>query len=384
MEFKRLFNRVHDKVSNTDSWSSSSTTQHHHERQRPLKGRIVGTTPLSKWRGKWGDVSRSRLFSSSSSNKSNDSGPLQDPCEPTITITRTTPRPRPHSTIIAGSSEAIFDQQQPISYTPAPVRLTHEQHHQIQRKRLSVPYVVDHLRSPYDTPCSSHPSDTYNDAGSFYNIPIDSLPPPKRRVTWYIPQRQQMEHNDSMDDDTTDSSLGQDSTISTSTSLSSTSLTGLASSKEDPPALDPIFISETSHKGSNDHLQDNAVHHQLVTLHVSNTMMEMREYQLERQMVKTRMENQRLGQQMAAMTDGTLATQLLEEENERLEKQIQQLQQQQRLIRSNLTTGDSCWRDEQEALRHTRAQLGLVEYLEGEPDIMAALNRFKKLLASSC
>lgn len=129
---------------------------------------------------------------------------------------------------------------------------------------------------------------------------------------------------------------------------------------------------------------DNALHHQLVTLHVSNIMMEMREHQLERQMVKTRMENQRLGQQMTAMTDGTLATRLLEEENERLEKQIQQLQQQQRLIRSNLTTGDSCWRDEQEALRHTRAQLGLVEYLEGEPDIMAALNRFKKLLASSC
>lgn len=230
MEFKRLLNRVHDKVSTTDSWSFSSTTQLQHERPRPMKEKMANNTPLSKWRGKWGDVSRSRFFSSSSSSKSNDSGPLQVPCEPTITITRST---RPHSTIIAGASEAVFlqQEQQPISHNPAPVRSTYEQHRQQQRKRLSVPDVVDHLRSPYDNSCSSlnHPSNDYHDAGSFYDIPIDSLPPTKRRVTWYIPQRQ---HNDYMDDDTTDSSLGQDSTISTSTSLSSASLSGLESSKE--------------------------------------------------------------------------------------------------------------------------------------------------------
>ncbi|ORX59765.1 hypothetical protein DM01DRAFT_305530 [Hesseltinella vesiculosa] len=44
----------------------------------------------------------------------------------------------------------------------------------------------------------------------------------------------------------------------------------------------------------------------------------------------------------------------------------------------------SPYQEEQHILRHTRAQLGLIEFLEGEADIRAALSRFKQLLLSTC
>ncbi|KAI8336803.1 hypothetical protein BC941DRAFT_428106 [Chlamydoabsidia padenii] len=391
MEFKKLFTKVHDKVSNTDSFSPSP------KQLRPIKDRKTNHhTPLTKWRGKWGDVSRPRFFSNNHSKKNNDtimsnkelpSPPalLQLPCEPTITLSRSPiQRPRPHSTIDTNSSISTLDQQQPTSYTPAPVRS--KQYQQQQYKRLSVPYVVDHLRSPYDT--TTYSSDDYDDAGSFYNIPVFNLPP-KRRVTWYVPKL--------MDDDTTDYSMEQDSLTSASTSISSSSLDGMTIKTGLSLLVDVkgnLPINETSQQDngkrekknmliivSHPSLSENSTHYDLVVLNVSNTMMTMREHQLELQMTKTRIENQRLGQQIDDMIKGTSTTQQqLVEENDRLENQIQQLLQQQHMIRSSLTSDDSCWRDEQEALRHTRAQLGLVEYLEGEPDVMAALNRFKKLL----
>jgi DNA repair exonuclease SbcCD ATPase subunit len=118
-------------------------------------------------------------------------------------------------------------------------------------------------------------------------------------------------------------------------------------------------------------------------------MMAMREQQLELQMEKLRMKNQQLEQQMEDVVSGTwTSTTQLIEENDRLESQIRQLQRQlQRRMKQPPPingSGESYLQDEQEALRHTRAQLGLVEYLEGEPDVMAALNRFKTLLTSSC
>ncbi|ORZ23297.1 hypothetical protein BCR42DRAFT_487291 [Absidia repens] len=448
MEFKKLLNKVHDKVSHTSLPVNSPTPTP--TRRRSFKDKKQAT--LTRLRDKWGDVPRPRFFSiNNNTNTSKDtdfrnshvfpsssyaSSPQPLPQIPTITLSSPTllqrskstiaPRPPPPAlTPTSSKSSPNYhfrprQKQRPISYTPR------------QTQRLSVPHVVDHLRSPYhSTIATIHNDDSdnvnskeENDAGSFYDIPIMHSPSPSRQVTWYIPTRK------TSLDDTTNSSLENDSVTSmmstnpksSMSSSSSSSIIALTPkdgsnrptegqyfplSRQDSAFLGNEIIQphkESSHDTDDDDDDDDddrsiittdataTCHdndypaHQLATLNVSNTMMMMREHQLELQVTRLRIENQRLQQQMDDMISGTWSstTQLLAE-NDRLELQIQQLQKQQRLVRSSITgKGELLWRDEQEALRHTRAQLGLVEYLEGEPDVMAALNRFKKLLTTSC
>ncbi|KAI8089355.1 uncharacterized protein BX664DRAFT_332805 [Halteromyces radiatus] len=387
MEFKKILSKVHDKVTHTSS---------PHTRRRSIGDKRFNT--LNRWRDKWND--RPRFFTNK--HTSSSSPPI---------ISK-----RPHS---IQNHQPIIDHYEPqIRRRPVTFIQQQQQH---QQHRLSVPHVVDHLRATCYTPTTctfssteyDDEDDDHFDAGSFYNIPPPNLP--LHPVAWYnnpLGKNLSSQHS-------TFIPCSQTTKSSSSISSSSSSIIGLLSIKEDTYSSDETLqhpgslmndddhddAENEDHDDDEDDYHNNAedddhddhddsaalsslsdyqdqTHYHLAVMNVDNVMKTMREHQLELQMAQIKMENQRLQQQMDDMASGTwTSTNQLLQENDRLERHIQHLQRQQHWLHSKR---ESYRFDEQEALRHTRAQLGLVEFLEGEPDVKAALTRFKKLLASSC
>ncbi|SAL95844.1 hypothetical protein [Absidia glauca] len=419
MEFKKLLNKVHDKVSHT-STPTTPTPNSAPIRRRSFKDKKQAT--MSRWRDRWGDVSRPRFFNSSNSNNKRNNnrddvfGPplptsaaaLASPptCSfqvPTITVSSPTLLKRSQSTTsphraLPKSHYFVHQKQRPISYSPSPLSP------QKKLQRLSLPHVArSPCLSPNDSTFSFGDDDDYRngdiineeeDAGSFYNLPVLGAPP--RQVTWYVPQTDVDSRFDSpsLDQDSIKSisttfmksSLSSSSSCSSTTSSSTTSLAiDGALSKSYPTmyrhvtpqlrGLDSAFLAQEEKlkqdtdnnpflSPTNTIQVETLPHYQLATLNVTNTMMAMREHQLELRMTKTRIENQRLQQQMDDMISGTwTSTNHLLAENDRLEFQIQHLQKQQRLVRSSITNSEQVY------LRKNAV----------EADV---LDRFKKLLAS--
>ncbi|CAO3591057.1 unnamed protein product [Absidia cylindrospora] len=68
MEFKKLLNKVHDKVSHTNLPVSAPTPTP--TRQQSFKDKKQAT--LTRWRDKWGEVPRPRFFSNNNNNTTKD------------------------------------------------------------------------------------------------------------------------------------------------------------------------------------------------------------------------------------------------------------------------------------------------------------------------
>ncbi|KAI8340495.1 hypothetical protein BC941DRAFT_450004 [Chlamydoabsidia padenii] len=415
MEFKKLLNKVHDKVSQNTLSTTPTLGNSAPVRRRSFKDKKHAT--LSRWRDKWGDVSRPRFFSNNNNKNSNNKTNRNDafcpplptsvaalasppPTVPIITVSSPTLLKRSQSTIgprpAPKTNYFVHKKQRPISYTPT------LQNHQ----RLTATHGIGQLPTTYEYTSSGDNSDDDENAGSLYNHPILGVTP--RQVSWYIPQ-----HTDSLDDSIDldhESITSIPSTIMKSSSSYSTSSSSSSSSSAINLLLpkNTVYSTMDRHvtpqfRGHDSAFQDNGTfkqlnkesksddasllipttpqqetrgHYQLVTLNVAHTMMVMREHQLELQMAKTRIENQRLQQQMEDMISGTWTstTQLLVE-NDRLELQIQQLQQRQHFVRSSINYNDPS--------RQTNHQQGLINYLDSKPDMVSALDQLKrKLLAS--
>ncbi|KAI8064748.1 hypothetical protein BC940DRAFT_356809 [Gongronella butleri] len=353
MEFKRLFSRVHDKM---------ASPEHPPQEQGDKERRFA------RWR-KWDAV---HLFhapnkagaalpqSPPPSPTPHDLSPLSHPtsCMP-YTATRSRHRQvaslRPRLQSAAPPPPPLplhrVQPRRPASCTPCVPSspLPAFAHH-----RLSVPHVVDHLRSIPDSP-SSTVSSFENDHDDY--PPLDELRP----INWH-----QLPHSSL-------TSVSQDTTRASSSPPPRSSMTKFTPS---PPSYPLSPSSSTSARFRS----APPMHAQLVMLHVENTMQRMHEQHLTRQLDRAQQDTRQLRQRIDELT--RTASLHLVEENRQLHRQVLQLQQ--HLPTTQPSSSSPSLHQDQQVLRHTRAQLGLIEFLEGEPDIRAALERFKQLLMASC
>ncbi|KAI9299893.1 hypothetical protein BJ944DRAFT_244726 [Cunninghamella echinulata] len=333
---------------------------------------------LSKWRNKWNQsklFTKTTLDSPSSSTSSTSSYIYESTLPSTIQQQRA---PHPFS---VQKRHSIGELQQPVNNNNnndnwsihSSIHSNENRHHHHQYERgnmiqrpfscilttnhhphLSVPHVIGELRSTTPLPHSiSNSTSCYTSSSSVYSelflFQPSSLYDEKENNENDI-KGQDLHEQSSEDHFTTSTTLHQHD------------------SKYDVYQKDQVSTPPPSSSSSSGHH-----HKELVIMNVNNMKMMMREHQLELELAKMKIENQHLQQQMDDIANGTWTstTQLLEE-NERLEREIDQLKRSAMLEKN-----------EEEALRHTRAQLGLIEYLEGEPDLLDALKRFKQLLISS-
>ncbi|CAO3631952.1 unnamed protein product [Cunninghamella echinulata] len=380
MEIKRLLINTLQRNNSTKDYNNNNNNNKNKKKR------------LSKWRNKW---NQSKLFTkittdSPSSSSSTSSYIYESTLPSTIQQQRT---PHPFS---IQKRHSISDLQQPVNnddgdddwsiHSSLHHHHHHHHHHQYERgniiqrpfscipttnnnldHHLSVPHVIGELRSATPLPHSiSNSTSCYTSSSSVYSELFLFQP------SSLYDEKENNNNNNDNKHQYLDEQSSEDH-FTTSTTLHQ------HDSKYDVYQKDqistPLPSSSPSSSSSSTSTSSSSNHHhkELVIMNVNNMKMMMREHQLELELAKMKIENQHLQQQMDDIANGTWTstTQLLEE-NERLEREIDQLKRNTMLEKN-----------EEEALRHTRAQLGLIEYLEGEPDLLDALKRFKQLLISS-
>ncbi|CAO3639404.1 unnamed protein product [Cunninghamella blakesleeana] len=366
MEIKRILSKL-----------QSNKKHPHQEKDKNKKKR------LSKWRDKW---NQSKMFTHQQQDTSfeqQDNHPysIQKRHHSIHDLHPSTSFSSLHEHQSHKRKEEIGKSiQRPFSCIPSTMT-THP--HPKERLLLSVPHVIDELRATSPSTSSILPrhstsSSIYTSSSSYYSR-IDILNPSSTSSSLHQPQHDHEKvsffllKEDQVKDEKKEKNEIQ--------------------SIDEQSNEDHFTTSTTLHQHDSkyDIYQNDKNHHkELVQMNVTNTMMMMREHQLELALTKMKIENQQLQQQMDDIANGTWTstTQLLEE-NERLEREIEQLKRNHpsfvvpHVHKDDRISSLYQLNEEEETLRHTRAQLGLIEYLEGEPDILDALKRFKTLLISS-
>lgn len=389
MEFKRLLSRVHDKM----------TSPEHPPQEQGDKERR-----FARWR-KWDAV---HLFhapnkagaalpqSPPPSPTPHDLSPLSHPtsCMP-YTATRSRHRQvaslRPRLQSAAPPPPPLplhrVQPRRPASCTPCVPSspLPAFAHH-----RLSVPHVVDHLRSIPDSP-SSTVSSFENEHDDY--PPLDELRPinwhqlPHSSLTSVSQGKKKKKKKGGAKGNRRTNKKKKTETLNNEPFFLLKKVTTRASSSPPPRSSmtkftpsPPSYPLSPSSSTSARFRSAPPMHAQLVMLHVENTMQLMHEEHLTRQLDRAQQDTRQLRQRIDELT--RTASLHLVEENRQLHRQVLQLQQ--HLPTTQPSSSSPSLHQDQQVLRHTRAQLGLIEFLEGEPDIRAALERFKQLLMASC